>query len=305
MDARAPPAAARRLTRAGLVWIIRHTLVGWVRDGAPSMGAAIAFYTLFATGPLLLMVLRVADAFMGAEAVQRHVLWQLHQLLGDAGFGEMRTFITHLNVSVHSGLSTLAGVLTLLFGASSVFAELQNAINRIWHAQSHTAVQGLWHALRARLLAFALVFGVGFLLMVLLIASSGLAMLASWLGTFTTESHRVVWALDTALGFGLATLLFAMIYKYVPREPIAWGDVWVGALVTAVLFSAGKVVILAYVARLALNSLYGVAGSFLLLLLWLYYSAQIFLLGAEFTYRYAQARGSTPMSARAPSSVDR
>ncbi len=254
------------------------------------MGAAIAFYTLFAAAPILLLVIQAAGFFVGTEVVRAHVLAQLHGLLGNAGFPAVRTLIGSLSADAQGHFSTAAGIITLMFGASSVFSELQNSLNRIWRAESHSAVQGLRHALRARLLAFALVFAVGFLLMVLLVASAGLAILAAWLGSVTPGSHRVVWLLDVALGFGLATLLFATIFRYVPRQHVAWPAVWVGALVTAALFSVGRLVMVVYLGRIALNSLYGVAGSFLLLLLWVYYSAQIFLLGAEFTYRYAAGR---------------
>lgn len=286
-----------RHRRGSMAAIIADSLIGWVKDGAPSMGAAIAFYTLFAAGPMLLLVVWVAGAFVGPDVVQATMLTQFHHLLGDAGFGAARALIMSLNAPAHSRFSTVAGIVTLLFGASSVFAELQNALNRIWRITPSSPVQGLHHALRARLLAVALVGGVGLLLMVLLIASSGLAMLAGWLGSLTAESHRVVWVLDVALGFGLATLLFAILFKYVPLESVPWRDVWVGALVTAALFSAGRLVLVVYLGRVALNSLYGFAGSFLLLLLWVYYSAQIFLLGAEFTYRYAYGPVRRPSTA--------
>jgi membrane protein len=150
----------------------------------------------------------------------------------------------------------------------------------------------LWQVLRARLLSFGLVLGIGFLLLVSLIASAALEGLGSWVGTLVAEWHGVVLTLDLLLAFAMATILFAMIFKYVPREEIAWGDVWVGALVTALLFTAGKWVIIVYLGRVAFASAYGVAGSFLVLLLWVYYSAQIFLLGAEFTRNFAYEHGS-------------
>jgi membrane protein len=150
----------------------------------------------------------------------------------------------------------------------------------------------VWQAVRDRLLSFGLVLCVGFLLLVSLIVSAGLESMGSWLGSFIADWHELVVGLDIALGFTIATVLFAMIYKYVPREQIAWGDVWVGALVTAFLFTAGKRVIVVYLGRVAFASAYGAAGSFLVLMLWVYYSAQIFLLGAEFTYSYAYEHGS-------------
>jgi membrane protein len=181
---------------------------------------------------------------------------------------------------------------TLLIGATSVFAELQNSLNRIWRTPTPPDTQGMLRAVRTRLLSFGLVLGVGFLLLVSLIVSAALESVGTWLGAFMADWHDLVVSLDIALGFAVATVLFAMIYKYVPREQIIWGDVWVGALVTAALFTAGKLVIVVYLGRVAFSSAYGAAGSFLVLLLWVYYSAQIFLLGAEFTFSYACQRQS-------------
>jgi membrane protein len=153
-------------------------------------------------------------------------------------------------------------------------------------------VEGLWHLLRSRLLSFGMVFGIGFLLLVSLVASAALEGLGGWVGTSIAQWHGLVLAMDVLLGFAMAAILFAMIFKYVPREELAWSDVWVGALVTALLFTAGKWVIVVYLGRVAFASAYGAAGSFLVLLLWVYYSAQIFLLGAEFTCNFTYERGS-------------
>jgi membrane protein len=276
----------------GISKIIRRSLVAWFKDEASSMGAAIAFYTLFSITPILLIVIWIASAFIAPDAVQAHVLTQMRILLGDAGAAAVRTLLVSARYGGKNGWSTTVGVVTLLIGATSVFAELQNSLNRIWRTPSPQGNQGLLHVLRGRLLSFGLVLGVGFLLLVSLIVSAALESIGSWLGTFVADWHRLVVGLDIALGFAIATVLFAMIYKYVPREQITWGDVWVGALVTAFLFTLGKLVIVEYLGRVAFSSAYGAAGSFLVLMLWVYYSAQIFLLGAEFTYSYAYERGS-------------
>jgi membrane protein len=173
-----------------------------------------------------------------------------------------------------------------------VFAELQNALHRIWRTPPRGVAQGLWHVLRGRLLSFLLMVGVGVLLLVSLAAGAGLQGLKGWLGGHVEHWQGTMLALNGLLGVGLATLLFAMIYKYVPREDIAWGDVWVGSAVTAALFTAGKWMIFYYLGRASFTSAYGVAGSFLVFLLWVYYSAQIFLLGAEFTRSFAYEQGS-------------
>jgi membrane protein len=278
---------ARELRR-----VIRHSLVSWFKDDAPSMGAAIAFYTLFAIAPILVIFSWVAGEFLRADVVQHDILAQLRLLLGDAGAEAVRDLLGSTKYSGRSAFSTAVGIVAVFVGATSVFAELQSALHRIWRTPPRSVVEGLWRALRARLLSFGLVLGIGFLLLVSLIASAALEGLGSWAGTFIAQWHGVVLILDVLLGFAMATILFAMIFKYVPREAIAWGDVWVGALVTALLFTAGKWVIVVYLGRVALASAYGVAGSFLVLLLWVYYSAQIFLLGAEFTRNFAYEHGS-------------
>jgi membrane protein len=272
--------------------VIGHSLVSWFRDDAPSMGAAIAFYTLFAIAPILLIFSWVAGEFFRPDVVQQDILAQLRLLLGDAGAEAVRDLLGSAKYGGRSAFSTVAGIVAVFVGATSVFAELQSALHRIWRTPPRSVVEGLWHALRARLLSFGLVLGIGFLLIMSLIASAALEGLGSWAGSFIAQWHGLVLILDVLLGFAMATILFAIIFKYVPREEIAWGDVWVGALVTAMLFTAGKWVIVIYLGRVALASAYGVAGSFLVLLLWVYYSAQIFLLGAEFTRNFAYEHGS-------------
>jgi membrane protein len=272
--------------------VIRQSVVSWFKDDAPSMGAAIAFYTLFAIAPILLIVIWVAGKFIGSDVVQAHILVQMRMLLGEPGAAAVSDLLLSAKNGTRSSLSTAAGIVAVFVGATSVFAELQNALHRIWRTPPRTLVEGLWHALRARLLSFGLVLGVGFLLLVSLVASAGLEGFGNWLSPFMGNFRDLVLVLDTLLGLVIATTLFAMIYKYVPRETIAWGDVWVGALVTASLFTAGKLVIVVYLGKIAFASAYGVAGSFLVLLLWVYYSAQIVLLGAEFTRNFAYAHGS-------------
>jgi membrane protein len=281
---------ASRLVDIGHV--VRQSLVSWFKDGAPSMGAAIAFYTLFAIAPILLIVIWVAGEFIGPDIVQSQILAQMRDLLGDTGTAAVRALLISAKYSTQSAYSTAIGLIALLIGATSVFAELQNALNRIWHTPPRDAVQSLWNLIRARVLSFGLILGVGFLLLVSLIVSAGLAGLGNWLGTIIAEWPRVLFMLNMLFGFATATVLFALIYKYVPNADIAWGDVWVGGLVTASLFAAGKLVIVVYFGRIAVASVYGIAGSFLVLLLWVYYSAQVFLLGAEFTSHYAGRHGA-------------
>jgi membrane protein len=272
--------------------IIRRSFLAWFKDEASSMGAAIAFYTLFSIAPILLIVIWIASSFLAPDAVQAKVLTEVQLILGDTGAAAVRTILVSTRNAVHDGYSSAVSVVTLLIGATSVFAELQNALNRIWRTPRAEGNKGVWQAVRSRLLSFGLVLCVGFLLLVSLIISASLEAFSGWLGTVIADWRSVAFALDVILGFAVSTVLFAMIYKYVPREKIAWGDVWVGALVTSTLFTVGKLVIVVYFGRIAFSSAYGVAGSFLVLMLWVYYSAQIFLLGAEFTYSYAYEHGS-------------
>ncbi len=272
--------------------IVNCSIVAWFKDDAPSMGAAIAFYTLFSIAPILLIVIWMASAFIPADAVQENILVQLRLLLGTTGAEAVHTLLVSAKYSGKSALSTAAGFIALVVGATSVFAELQNSLNRIWRTPSKPDETGVWHLVRSRLLSFGLVLGVGFLLLVSLMVSAGLEALGIWFGGLVSNWHSVVLGMDVILGFVITVVLFAMIYKYVPREQLMWGDVWLGSLVTTVLFSIGKLIIVVYLGRVAFASAYGAAGSFIVLLLWVYYSAQIFLLGAEFTYTYAYQQGS-------------
>jgi len=283
---------AIRLTPLELGKIIFKSCVSWFRDDAPSMGASIAFYTLFAVTPILLIVIWAAGKFIAPEIVQAHILEQLRLLLGGTGEAAVGSLLTSARAGERGGLSTALGLIALFFGATSVFAELQNALQRIWRTPPLGVAQGLWQVVRGRLLSFVLMIGVGFLLLVSLVATAGIQGLKPWLSAYVGHWRGLMFALDGLLGFGLATLLFAMIYKYLPREEIAWGDVWVGSAVTAGLFTAGKWMIVFYLGRASFTSIYGVAGSFLVFLLWVYYSAQIFLLGAEFTRNFAYEQGS-------------
>ncbi len=272
--------------------IIRESLVAWIKDDASSMGAAIAFYTLFAIAPILLFVIWIAGRFIAPDAVQAHVLNQVQLALGDTGEAAVRTILVSTKSAVDQGYSRALSAVALLFGATSVFAALQNSLDRIWRTPQAEGHGGVLHVVRSRLLSFGLVLCVGFLLLVSLLMSASLEALSSWLGAVMADWTTLVFTLDVILGFVITTLLFALIYRYVPRERVIWSDVWVGAVVTATLFTVGKFVILVYFGRVAVSSAYGAAGSFLVLLLWVYYSAQIFLLGAEFTRSYAYENGS-------------
>lgn len=272
--------------------------VGWVRDYAQSMGAALAFYTMFSIAPLLVIVIAVAGIAFGEDAARGEIHDQLEGMLGASGAVAVEGLLESAGKPMQSTLATGFGVVLLFVGATSVFAELQDAFDRIWRAPARPGVSGLWRIVRVRLLSFGIILGIGFLLTVSLVFSAAMAALSrSWEPVFAGWS-TVAETIEVALGFALPMLVFAMIFKAMPRVPVAWKDVWIGAAVTAALFVVGKSLIGAYLGHSGVSSLFGAAASLVLVLLWVYYSAQIFLFGVEFTcaysHRYGSRRASPP-----------
>ena len=283
-----------------VLWrVLTDTLSEWINHNASSLGAALSFYTLFSVAPILVIAMAVAGSIFGPHVAEAHVLDQMRGLLGEAGAAAVQSLLSSAHQSGLKGVAAAIGVVTLLVGATSVFGELQNTLDYIWKSPHKDGVVW-WRILRSRILSVGLILGVGFLLMVSLLVSAALAALGAWFGSFMAHWSVILPALDLVLSLGLTTVLFAMIYKYVPREDIAWGDVWIGGLATACLFSAGKLLIGQYLGRSSLSSAYGAAGSVMVLLLWIYYSAQIFLLGAEFTHVFTYALGSRSGLAHSP-----
>ena len=256
------------------------------------MGAALAFYTLFSIAPILIIALAVAGYFFGAHTAEADLLSQLRELTGDSGAQALRTLLDSAHYSDKKGIAAAVALVTLLVGATSVFGELQHALDVIWGTPVRRKTRAWWVLVRTRLLSFGMVLGVGFLLLVSLIVSAVLAAFGGWLEARFSQLQIILRVLDLTISFGLTVLLFAMIYKYVPQEKIAWRDTWIGAAVTAFLFGSGKFLIGLYLGRSSFSGAYGAAGSLIVLLLWIYYSAQIFLLGAEFTRAFAFERGS-------------
>ncbi len=277
---------ARRLGR-----LLRETVSAWVDDRAPSMGAALAYYTMFSIAPLLLIVISVAGLVFGADAARGEITAQLRGLIGEAGAQMVEGLVESADRPAQGLLSTLVGAALLAVGATTVFAELQDALDRIWRAPQRAA-GGLWALLRARLLSLGLILGMGFLTMVSLLLSAALSALGKWWGAWFGHWLQLAEWLNQAIAFALVTAMFAMIYKLMPRARVAWADVWLGAAVTALLFTVGKFLIGLYLGRSGLGSVFGAAGSLVVLMVWVYYSAQVFLLGAEFTWAYARRFGS-------------
>ena len=271
--------------------IFVKAVTAWVDHSASSMGAALAFYTLFSVAPIFIIALSLAGYFFGPHTAETELLAQLRDLTGNAGADALRSVLISAQYSNKTGLAAVFGLVTLVIGATSVFGELQHSLDVIW-SSARKPGSGWWTMVRRRLLSFGMVLGVGFLLLVSLIASAVLAAFADWMQARVPGLAVTLPILDVILSFAMTVLLFAMIYKYVPRETITWRDVWVGAAVTAFLFTVGKSLIGFYLGRSSFSSAYGAAGSLVVLLMWVYYSAQMFLLGAEFTRAFAYSRGS-------------
>jgi membrane protein len=243
----------------------------WADDYAPSMGAAISYYTVFSLG---------------------QIVAQLGGLIGQQGATMVQGLVAAASDTDKGLVAGIISVFVLLVGATTVFAELQSALDRIWHVPEAKKPQGIWAILRARLLSFGLILGVVFMLMVSLSVSAALAALSTWTGDLMPGSAALLEVLNLVVSLGVATVLFAMIYKFMPTTKIGWRDVWVGAFTTSVLFVIGKYLIGLYLGKSDMTESFAAAGSLVVLLAWVYYAAQIFLLGAEFTKVYADQHGS-------------
>lgn len=276
-----------------LYWVLlKQVFNAWLDDDVPSMGAALAYYTLFSLAPLLLIVISVAGLVFGQEAARGEIESQLRTLIGEPGASAVQALLASVGKPSESTLATLLGIVLLLIGATTVFGELQGALDRIWRVPAAAPVHGWLHLIRARLLSFGMILVIGFLLMVSLVLSAALATMERLWSPLFGGWVTIASASNAAAGFVLVTAMFALIYKVMPRAQVLWRDVWTGALFTALLFSLGKALIGFYIGRSGIVSGFGAAGSLVVVLLWVYYSAQIFLIGAEFTWVYANLFGS-------------
>jgi membrane protein len=272
--------------------LVKAAAKGWVRDYAPSMGAALSYYTVFSLAPVLLIVVSVAGLVFGEEVARGEVFEQIAGLLGAEPARAIEQMLESLNKPERGALGTVIGVVTLAIGATTVFGELQDALDRIWRAPAREGTSGLWALLRDRLLSFGMILGIAFLLMVSLVVSAALAALGKWWGGVFGEWEILLQGVNLLVGLFMTTAVFALIYKLMPRVKVRWHDVWLGAFTTAVLFSIGKFLIGLYIGKSGIASGFGAAGSLAIVFVWVYYSAQIFLLGAEFTWVYARTFGS-------------
>ena len=268
--------------------LVKRAFRGWSEDGANSMGAALAFYTLLSMAPLLVLVITMAGLFIGRDEAQQVLMTQLSGLLGDAGAEGIENVLQAAENREGGMVATVVSFLTLLLGATTVFAELKADLDRIWKTKAVKA-SGAWAFLRARLLSFGMVVTIGFLLLVSLAVSATISYMGSHFFADAAALMRVLEFLGSMI---VTTILFAAIYKVLPSERIAWRDVWVGAAVTALLFWIGKFLIGLYIGHSAVASSFGAAGTVVVTIVWVYYSAQIFFLGAEFTREYSLSHGT-------------
>jgi membrane protein len=276
-----------------MVWrLVKRAAIKWSADDCLMLGAALAYYTVFSLAPILVIAIAVAGALFGQEAAQGEIVGQIRALVGEEGATAIQSLIESAGRQDAGGRATIIGLAVLLFGSTSAFSQLQSALNRIWEVEPETRA-GLWDMIRARFLSFAAVLGTGFLLSVSLVLSAAVAAFARF-GWGRMAAIGPMLELADFLGSMLVhTLLFAMIFKLLPDAAIRWRDVWVGAGVTAGLFFVGKLVIGVYLGTSDVGAAYGAAGWIIVILAWVYYSAQIVLFGAEFTRAYA-LKGISP-----------
>lgn len=278
--------------RQNLRQVFTCAVEGWIDDHATSMGAAIAYYTVFSLAPLLLIVIAVAGLAFGEDAARGAVVGEISGLVGPRGAEAVQTVLAGAHSKGSGIVSSLIGAAMLVVGATSVFSELQNDLDRIWKVPAQSG--GVLQAVRVRLVSFGLVVGIGFLLMVSLVVSAAIAALGRHIGQSFPGQEALLQTVNTAFSFVVISFLFAAIYKLLPRAQVQWHEVWVGGAFTSALFSVGKLLIGLYVGKTALASSFGAAGALMVLLVWVYYSAQIFLFGAEVTYHHARLGRKAP-----------
>jgi membrane protein len=263
----------------------------WVEDKASQQGAALAFYSILSLAPLLVISLSIAAMVFDEASAREQMIGQVEQLVGSDGAEAAKSMLENAQQPQQGTVAAVLGIATLLFGASGVFGQLQEALNTVWEVQPKPG-GGIWQLIRARFLSLAMVFGTGFLLLVSLVLSAAIAGFGSFVQSCYPGLEPLSHLLNFAITFVVVTLLFALLFRYLPDAEVSWGDVWVGAMLTALLFTIGKLLIGLYLGKSGLGSAYGAAGSLVVLVVWIYYSAQIMLFGAELTQVYAKRFGS-------------
>jgi membrane protein len=287
-------ATPQRLTARSLGSTLRRALAGWWNDNVPRLGASLAYYTLFSLAPILVVAIAIGGLVFGEEAVRGEIVGQIQGLIGRQGAEAVQAMLEGAAKPSNSIPATVAGVITFFLGATGAFLELQTALNTIWRVKPKPGESFIRMLVLQRLVSFGLVVAVGFLMVTSLLVSAALAAVHTYMGN-AFPGVLVLWeALNVVVSLAVITLLFALVYKVLPDVKLAWSDVWVGALVTAGLFNIGKLLIGLYLGSTSVASSYGAAGSVIVILVWVYYSAQVVLLGSEFTREYVATFGRRP-----------
>jgi len=281
--------------------LLKESWNAWSADKAPRLGAALAYYTIFSLAPLLIIVIAIAALVFGREAAQGKIVAELGGLMGTASAGAIQTMIDKARTPAAGIFATILSLITLLLGATGVVGELKDALNTIWHVEPAPGM-GLLSTLKTRLASLAFVLGVGFLLLVSLVISAVLSALSGFFSHLFANPWllQVLQVVNFVISLGVITVLFAMLYRFLPDTEVAWHDVWIGAGMTALLFVVSKSLIGLYLGKSSIGSAYGPAGALVLILAWVYYSSLVLLFGAEFTNIYAHRYGSRATSAAAP-----
>ena len=273
--------------------LIRATISECIDGDVVTQGAALSYYTIFAIAPLFVIALWIAGLCFGEEAARRELFGQLNNLIGNDGGTAIQAMVSAAHKTTNGFWATCIAIATLMIAATGVFVQLQNSLNRLWNVRPLPG-RGLRSFIRHRLLSFAMVFGIGFILLVSLVVSAGLSALGTFVGQNISGKEIFLEILNPIFSIAIITFLFAVIFKFLPDLKIAWRDVWPGGFLTALLFEGGKFLIGLYIAKSTLASVYGTIGSLIIVLLWVYYSAQILFFGAQFTRVYATTLGTKP-----------
>jgi membrane protein len=274
--------------------VLKKTVQDWNNDNASLHAAAIAYYTAFSVAPLLLIAIAVAGLAFGEQAVRGEIAGQLEGLVGHSGARAIETMMASARHPQAGVTATAVGVLALLVGASGVFVQLRQSLNYVWKVEPQKT-QGVWRFIRSRVLSFGMVLSIGFLLLVSLVASAVIAAVGARLEMRWPGAEVLLHLASSLVSLLLIWVLFALLLKFLPDADIRWRDVWLGALITALLFTIGKLGIGIYLGKSSVSSSYGAAASLGIVLIWVYYAAQLVLLGAEFTHVFAQWRGRPSM----------
>jgi membrane protein len=280
-----------------LYQLVSDTVRASISGDTISQGAALSYYTVFAIAPLFVIALAIAGFWFGEDAARRELFGQVNQLVGKEGGDAIQSVVAAAGKSKAGFWATCIAAGTLAVAATGVFVQLQDSLNKVWNVR-HLPGRGLRNFIRHRLLSFAMVLGIGFLLLVSLVCSAGLSALGNFIGDYVSGKEILLKALNFVISLAIITTLFTMIFKFLPDVKIAWRDVWLGGFITALLFNLGKFLIGIYIGRSSISSVYGAMGSLVIVLVWVYYSAQILFFGAQFTRIYASQFGVKPNPVR-------